>query len=87
MNKEQQERLTEQLGKQKVKQEELKTKVDAAKQAYEDEKKATGENSDASKELKAELDKLERLTQISDIPIMRRCPPSCTDCMSFSAAG
>ena len=31
MNKEQQERLTDQLGKQKTKQEELKTKVDAAK--------------------------------------------------------
>ena len=44
MNKEQQERLTDQLGKQKTKQEELKTKVDAAKKAYEDEKKATGDN-------------------------------------------
>lgn len=58
MNKEQQERLTDQLGKQKTKQEELKTKVEAAKKAYEDEKKATGENSDASKALKEELDKL-----------------------------
>lgn len=58
MNKEQQERLTDQLGKQKTKQEELKTKVDAAKKAYEDEKKATGENSDASRALKEELDKL-----------------------------
>lgn len=58
MNREQQERLTEQLGKQKTKQEELKTKVDAAKKAYEDEKKATGENSDATKALKEELDKL-----------------------------
>ena len=60
MNKEQQERLTDQLGKQKTKQEELKTKVDAAKKAYEDEKKATGENSDASRTLKEELDKLEQ---------------------------
>lgn len=60
MNKEQQERLTDQLGKQKTKQEELKTKVDAAKKAYEDEKKATGENSDASRALKEELDKLEQ---------------------------
>lgn len=60
MNREQQERLTEQLGKQKTKQEELKTKVEAAKKAYEDEKKATGENSDSTKALKEELDKLER---------------------------
>ncbi len=60
MNREQQERLTEQLGKQKTKQEELKTKVEAAKKAYEDEKKATGENSDATKALKEELDKLEQ---------------------------
>ena len=60
MNREQQERLTEQLGKQKTKQEELKSKVEAAKKAYEDEKKATGENSDATKALKEELDKLEQ---------------------------
>ena len=60
MNREQQERLTEQLGKQKTKQEELKAKVEAAKKAYEDEKKATGENSDATKELKEALDKVEQ---------------------------
>ena len=33
MNREQQERLTEQLGKQKTKQEELKAKVETAKKA------------------------------------------------------
>jgi len=60
MNREQQERLTEQLGKQKTKQEELKSKVEDAKKAYEDEKRATGEDSDATKALKGELDKLEQ---------------------------
>lgn len=60
MNREQQERLTEQLGKQKTKQEELKAKVEDAKKAYEDEKKAAGENSDAAKELKEALDKVEQ---------------------------
>ena len=59
MNEEEQERLTERLGKQKASQEELKAKVEAAKKAYEDEKSAVGENSDATKKLKEELDKLE----------------------------
>ena len=59
MNKEQQERLTEQLTKQKTEQEGLKSKLEATKRAYEDEKRATGENSDATKALKEELNKLE----------------------------
>lgn len=71
MNREQQERLTEQLGKQKTKQEELKVKVEAAKKAYEDEKKATGENSDATKELKEALDKVEQEFKDNETVIAR----------------
>ena len=71
MNRAEQERLTEQLGKQKTKQEELKTKVEAAKKAYEGEKKATGENSDATKALKEELDKLEKKFRDNETAIGR----------------
>lgn len=39
MNEEQQERLTEQLGKQKTEQEKLISKVEAAQKAYEEEKR------------------------------------------------
>ena len=38
----------------------MKTKVEAAKKAYEDSTKATGANSEQSKALKEELDKLEQ---------------------------
>ena len=71
MNRAEQERLTEQLGKQKTKQEELKAKVEAAKKAYEGEKKATGESSDAAKALKEELDKLEKKFRDNETAIGR----------------
>ena len=60
MNREQQQRLTEQLEKQKAKQEELKTKIDAAKEAYAQSSSETGKNSEQSKALKEELAKLEQ---------------------------
>ena len=71
MNREEQGRLTEQLGKQKTKQEELQAKVEAARKAYEGEKKATGENSDAAKALKEELDKLEKKFRDNETAIGR----------------
>lgn len=60
MNGEQQERLTQKLSDQKSKQEELKTKIDAAKDAYAKSTEETGKNSEQSKALKEELDKLEQ---------------------------
>ncbi len=71
MNHEQQERLTEQLGKQKTKQEELKTKIDVAKTAYQQSSKETGENSEQTKKLKEELDKLEQEFKNSETAIGR----------------
>ena len=59
LNSEQQETLTKKLSDQKTKQEELKTKIDAAKEAYEKSTAETGKNSEQSKALKEELDKLE----------------------------
>lgn len=60
LNSEQQEKLTKKLSDQKSKQEELKTKIDAAKEAYEKSTAETGKNSEQSKALKDELDKLEK---------------------------
>ena len=60
LNSEQQEKLTKKLSDQKTKQEELKTKIDAAKEAYEKSTAETGKNSEQSKTLKEELDKLEK---------------------------
>ena len=60
LNSEQQEKLTKKLSDQKAKQEELKTKIDAAKEAYEKSTAETGKNSEQSKALKEELDKLEK---------------------------
>jgi phage-related minor tail protein len=60
LNSEQQEKLTKKLSDQKTKQEELKTKIDAAKEAYEKSTAETGKNSEQSKALKEELDKLEK---------------------------
>lgn len=53
-------KLTKKLSDQKTKQEELKTKIDAAKEAYEKSTAETGKNSEQSKALKDELDKLEK---------------------------
>ena len=52
--------MTKKLSDQKTKQEELKTKIDAAKEAYEKSTAETGKNSEQSKALKEELDKLEK---------------------------
>jgi phage-related minor tail protein len=60
LNSEQQEKLTKKLSDQKTKQEELKTKIDAAKEAYEKSTAETGKNSEQAKALKEELDKLEK---------------------------
>ena len=60
MNSEEQERLTKRLDSQKATHEQLKAKIEATRNAYQDAKKATGENSDATKNLKSELDKLEQ---------------------------
>ena len=60
LNSEQQEKLTKKLSDQKSKQEELKTKIDAAKEAYVKSTEETGKNSEQSKALKEELDKLEQ---------------------------
>lgn len=56
---EQQEKLTQKLSEQKTKQEELKSKIDAATEAYRSSAQATGEESEQTKALKEELDKLE----------------------------
>ena len=55
---EKQELLTKKLSEQKTAQEELRGKVEAAKQAYEESVKATGKNSEQSKELKERLGEL-----------------------------
>ena len=60
LNSEQQEKLTKKLSEQKTKQEELKGKIDAAKEAYAKSTEETGKNSEQSKALKEELDKLEQ---------------------------
>ena len=60
LNSEQQEKLTKKLSEQKTKQEELKSKIDAAKDAYAKSTEETGKNSEQSKALKEELDKLEQ---------------------------
>lgn len=60
LNSEQQERLTKSLIDQKAKQEELKDKIEAAKNAYAESTEETGKNSEQSKVLKEELDKLEQ---------------------------
>ena len=57
LNSEQQEKLTKKLSEQKTKQEELKGKIDAAKEAYAKSTEETGKNSEQSKALKEELDK------------------------------
>lgn len=49
LNSEQQEKLTKKLSDQKTKQEELKTKIDAAKEAYEKSTAETGKNSEQDK--------------------------------------
>ena len=53
LNSEQQEKLTKKLSEQKIKQEELKGKIDAAKEAYAKSTEETGKNSEQSKALKA----------------------------------
>lgn len=60
LNSEQQEKLTKKLSEQKTKQEELKSKIDATKDAYAKSTEETGKNSEQSKALKEELDKLEQ---------------------------
>ena len=60
LNSEHQEKLTKKLSEQKTKQEELKGKIDAAKEAYAKSTEETGKNSEQSKALKEELDKLEQ---------------------------
>lgn len=60
MNREEQERLTDRLDKQKNKQEELKAKIEAAKDAYSKSAKETGGNSEQTQKLKEELSKLEQ---------------------------
>ena len=52
LNSEQQEKLTKKLSEQKTKQEELKGKIDAAKEAYAKSTEETGKNSEQSKALK-----------------------------------
>lgn len=52
-------KLSTKLSEQKAEHESLKTKVDAARKAYEDSATATGKNSEQSKKLKEELTKLE----------------------------
>ena len=51
LNSEQQEKLTKKLSEQKTKQEELKGKIDAAKEAYAKSTEETGKNSEQSKAL------------------------------------
>lgn len=71
LNSEQQEKLTKKLSDQKAKQEELKTKIDAAKEAYEKATAETGKNSEQSKALKEELDKLEKKFTANETAIGR----------------
>lgn len=71
LNSEQQEKLTKKLSDQKAKQEELKTKIDAAKEAYEKSTAETGKNSEQSKALKEELDKLEKKFTANETAIGR----------------
>ncbi len=71
LNSEQQEKLTKKLSDQKAKQEELKTKIDAAKEAYEKSTAETGKNSEQSKALKEELDKLEKKLTANETAIGR----------------
>ena len=71
LNSEQQEKLTKKLSDQKTKQEELKTKIDAAKEAYEKSTAETGKNSEQSKALKEELDKLEKKFTANETAIGR----------------
>ena len=54
LNSEQQEKLTKKLSDQKTKQEELKTKIDAAKEAYEKSTAETGKNSEREHEHRGE---------------------------------
>ena len=66
---EKQELLTKKLSEQKTAQEELRGKIEAAKQAHEDSVKATGKDSEQSKELKEELEKLEQKFKANETAI------------------
>lgn len=69
LNSEQQEKLTKKLTDQKSKQEELKSKIDAARAAYEKTAEETGKNSEQSKALKKELNELEQQYKINESAI------------------
>lgn len=69
LNSEQQEKLTKKLTDQKSKQEELKSKIDAARAAYEKSAEETGKNSEQSKALKKELNELEQQYKTNETAI------------------
>lgn len=69
LNSEQQEKLTKKLTDQKSKQEELKSKIDEARIAYEKSTEETGKNSEQSKALKNELNSLEQQYKINESAI------------------
>lgn len=69
LNSEQQEKLTKKLTDQKFKQEELKSKIDEARIAYEKSTEETGKNSEQSKALKNELNSLEQQYKINESAI------------------
>lgn len=69
LNSEQQEKLTKKLTDQKSKQEELKSKIDEARIAYEKSTEETGKNSEQSKVLKNELNSLEQQYKINESAI------------------
>lgn len=71
LNGEQQEKLTKKLSEQTAKQEELKTKIDAARDAYAKSSEETGKNSEKSKALKEELDNLEEKLKAAETAIGR----------------
>lgn len=69
LNSEQQEKLTKKLTDQKSKQEELKSKIDEARIAYEKSTEETGKNSEQSKALKNELNSLEQQYKVNESAI------------------
>lgn len=69
LNSEQQEELTKKLSDQATEHEELKIKIDAAKEAYEESTQETGKNSEQSKKLKEELEKLEEKLKANETAI------------------
>lgn len=69
LNSEQQEKLTKELTDQKSKQEELKSKIDEARIAYEKSTEETGKNSEQSKALKNELNSLEQQYKVNESAI------------------